>query len=391
MGSASLIDCSVCFITALYSLVDPLFKVLKKGKRMILKWFLISIFCLAGAVAEIGLFCEKKYEDWQICRTCKNENIECPQNPDTCYCENIKVKNPRTEKLIGGPDHCDKEKNPNGGWCYVSQNSKCSDSESQDGYDAYAYSLPDIWHNDKIFRSKEACNSDNIGNALDPRNQKVMEGIKITGNELFQPVVERVGKGKKAKLVTKYNEFEQIYFWMDTAEECREECEARCGMCGAWNYNIDDGECKLHTVDACCGQKGNEVASSSHISGYVCTKCWSTEAGTDCHCSVEERQKGPVGCSGIAQNGQTGTGSGQYGNHTSATGSLEVQEVNNFKRDPCKLVLATIRGKKRWIKRPCNDKEKNPCGPCKDVRRCRIPRRKNCKCRKFKKLPHCSG
>jgi len=385
MGSASLIDCSVCFITALYSLVDPLFKVLKKGKRMILKWFLISIFCLAGAVAEIGLFCEKKYEDWQICRTCKNENIECPQNPDTCYCENIKVKNPKTDKLIGGPDHCDKD-----GWCYVSQNSECNDAESQDGYDAYAYSLADIWHNDKIFRSKEACNSDNIGNALDPGNKRLMEGIQITGNELNEPVVERVGKKKKAKLIVKYNETQQITFWYETAEECREECESRCGMCGAWNYNIEDGLCKLHTADACCGQKGNEVESSSYISGYACTKCWSTEAGTDCHCSLKERQQGQLGCAGIAQSNGAGTGNAQYNStHTSSTGKVEVFEITNFKRDPCKTVLATIRGKKRWIKRLCYDEERNRCGRCKNPTRCRIPRRKNCKCPKNKNEPHC--
>merc|ERR1712083_827174 len=126
----------------------------------------------------------------------------------------------------------------------------------------YAYALSDIWHNEKIFRSENACKSENKVHALDPGNRKMMEGIKIEGNELLQPKEKRVGKGKNRELIVFYNETEQLTDWYDTAEECQEDCVSRCGMCGAWNYNIETGECKMHTSDACCGQKGNEVESS---------------------------------------------------------------------------------------------------------------------------------
>ena len=84
---------------------------------MILKWYLISFFCFTRAIGEkLDVYCEKKYDDWEICRTCNQTDTECQNKPSDCHCENIKVKNPRTEKLIGGPDHCDKD-----GWCYVSK------------------------------------------------------------------------------------------------------------------------------------------------------------------------------------------------------------------------------------------------------------------------------
>ena len=71
----------------------------------------------------------------------------------------------------------------------------------------------------------------------------------------------------------------------------------RCGQCGAWSYNDVEGDCYLHTADACCGQKGNQEANSDWISGYFCIKCWSTEAGADCPCSLQKRLEGQLGCS----------------------------------------------------------------------------------------------
>ena len=59
----------------------------------------------------------------------------------------------------------------------------------------------------------------------------------------------------------------------------------------------------MHTADSCCGQKGKRKEESEWTSGYACSKCWSTEAGTECHCSLKQRQQGPLGCAGIAQSG----------------------------------------------------------------------------------------
>merc|ERR1712241_1028242 len=167
-----------------------------------------------------------------------------------------------------------------------------------------------------------------------------------------------------------------------THEECKEQCVARCGMWGAWSYNTLDGACYFHTSEACCGQKiqGREESTTGYVSGYTCTKCWSTE-DPDCHCSVEERRKGQLGCAGIAQsNNGAGTGT-QY---ISPTGQVGIHEIGNWKRDPCRPIRRTIFGTRRWIKKPCKDEELNPCGRCEDVRRCRIPTRKNLRCPKFK-------
>merc|ERR1719266_1948359 len=235
----------------------------------------------------------------------------------------------------------------------------------------------------KIFRSKEACRSSNIGNTLDPGNEKMMDGIKIIEDKLLQPIVKKKGKGKKAKLEVDYENLEQMTFYYETAEECMEECQSRCGMCGAWNFNKDDGTCLLHTADSCCGQRGKQENNPDWISGYVCSACWSTEAGTDCHCSLEKRQKGQLGCAGIAQNGN---GAGEDPQYTSATSSLQVSGTQ-WNKDPCKPVPKIIYGKRRLVKRFCKDKDLNPCGRCQDPQRCRMPRRKNCRCRKYQNLP----
>merc|ERR1719189_2646388 len=107
----------------------------------------------------------------------------------------------------------------------------------------------------------------------------------------------------------------------------------------------------------------------------------------DCHCSLEKRQKGQLGCAGIAQ---SNNGAGKDPQYLSGTGKVGVQS-GQWNNDPCKLRRVTIKGTKRWIKRPCKDEERNPCGRCEDATRCRIPLRKNCLCRKFKplNLPHC--
>ena len=89
----------------------------------------------------------------------------------------------------------------------------------------------------------------------------------------------------------------------------------RCGICGAWSFNEAELKCYLHNADSCCGQKGKREENSEWTSGYACSKCWSTEAGTECHCSLKQRQQGPLGCAGIAQSG-TKPGDPDY---TSAT------------------------------------------------------------------------
>ncbi len=70
----------------------------------------------------------------------------------------------------------------------------------------------------------------------------------------------------------------------------------RSGVCGAWTFesypNSEDGSgsCRLKSINACCGQfaKREVTATASVVSGYMCSKCWSTR--NQCPCSFEDRR-----------------------------------------------------------------------------------------------------
>jgi len=329
---------------------------------MTLKLYLISVLFIARAIADTGLYCKAKpsigHVDWEMCRTCNDASKKCDEDPpNKCFCENIKINNPRTNELEGGSDCKD-------GFCYVSQNSNCNDALTREGYDAYAYALQEAWHHEKIFRSREACDS---GIKMDNGNEEMMEGVKIDGDYLNG--VKEIENGNSKILDGKSSV--PLVFLTESHEECKQECELRCGMCGAWSYNTEELECNLHTVNSCCGQKAKQKPSSGWISGYYCPNCWSTGKGAECPCSLKERHSIP-GCS-IAQS--AGANDPYY---TSPSGILGVWPIPP-NEDKCACERRWIkrkgsRGKWMCFKPVCHDITLNPCGKCKDQRRCRIPR-----------------
>merc|ERR1711976_1012296 len=331
---------------------------------MILRSYIIVIIvCITGAIANfegLGVYCQAKEDDYKICRTCSTVDKKCTQDPNDCYCENIELKNPATEKFTGSSDCKDD-------FCYVSQDSKCTDVLAPEGYDAIAYAKEpgkDVWNHDKIFKSKMACKS-NI--KFDTGNEEVMLGTKIIRNHLHE--VKQIISGDTITIdpIAK----EPFVVYTETHEECMEECHLRCGQCGAWSYNDAEGECYLHTANACCGQKGKEESNSDWISGYFCIKCWSTEAGADCPCSLQKRLEGQLGCS-LAQS----SGAADDPQYNNPTGLLEVHTIK-VKEDVCACQPKVIkrRGRRRICQKPkCYDIGLNPEGKCKDQRRCRKPR-----------------
>jgi len=333
---------------------------------MILRYFILLFFCITGTIAtfeDLGVFCQAKEDDYRICRTCDTDDKKCTQDPDDCFCENIELQNPSTEKLTGSRDCKD-------GFCYVSQDSKCTDVLTPEGYDPIAYAKEpgkDVWNHQKIFKSTKACQS-NI--KFDLGNEKIMEDMKITDNYLHELKQEISGDTVTLDPTAK----EPFKLYTDTHEECMEECHLRCGQCGAWSYNDLEGECYLHTADACCGQKGKQVSTSGWISGYFCIKCWSTEAGAECPCSLQKRLEGQLGCY-LAQS----SGAADDPQYKNPTGLLEVHTIK-LKEDVCACQPKRIKRRRRTriiCRKPlCFDQGLNPGGKCKDQRRCRKPRPK---------------
>merc|ERR1711976_521299 len=336
-----------------------LHKLASKNRKMILSLYLISFLCVNQVIAETGVYCNAKDNDWKVCRTCNDVTKKCDEDPSGCYCENIEIQNPSTKNLTGGSDCKD-------GFCYVSQNSGCSDWV--DGHDAFAYAgFDDLWNHQKVFRSTQACQSTI---KIDTGNEPILTGVKIIGNFLHSVEVIQTGDTVKLDSTVK----RPLVFYTETHEECMEECKSRCGICGAWSYDDFEGNCYLHTADACCGQKGKQERNIDWISGYICPICWSTGRGAECPCSLTQRLKGPTGCSAIAQN--SGATVPQY---KTPTGQLEVHTIK-VKEDTCACIPKTIRrrrfGNRRICRKPiCYDITLNPCGRCKDQRRCRNPRR----------------
>jgi len=330
---------------------------------MTLKLYLISVLFIARAIADTGLYCKAKpsigHVDWEMCRTCNDASKKCDEDPpNECFCENIKINNPRTNELMGGSD-C------NDDFCYVSQNSKCIDALTREGYDAYAYALQEGWHHEKIFRSRKACQSKI---KMDTGNNEIMEGVKIVGDYL-NGVEETIDIDKNTVTLDSTKNVPLVVH-ADNNTECREECQNRCGMCGAWSFNEEELQCYLHTVDSCCGQKGKQEESLGWTSGYYCAKCWSTGPGDECPCSLKERHSIP-GCS-IAQS--AGANKPEYG---SPSGELKVFSIPiNEDKCACEPWTSKITGRRKCIKPVCHDSFLNPCGKCTDLRRCRTPKSK---------------
>ena len=52
----------------------------------------------------------------------------------------------------------------------LGQSTDCSDALTPEGYDPFAYATNEVWHHDKIFRSKLACQSNRKMGMFEIRN-----------------------------------------------------------------------------------------------------------------------------------------------------------------------------------------------------------------------------
>lgn len=305
-------------------------------------------------------YCKIDKDNWQVCRTCNETNEDCDGSSnkltDKCRCEDIKLKDPYNPgSLIGGWETCQTEQ-----WCFVKYQypegpSACSDQD--DGWYTDDISPPDIWLKSDgylgISKSKEACK----GIKHNTGNENILEGVKIVGNQLKNIDLEG-------------NLAEELKFYFGSSDDCKEECSKRIGKCGAWSFDVENFECQLHTVDSCCGQFGKRETDANFISGYVCRDCWSTKAGEDCPCSVEDRTK---------QIGTSHSSGASEPLHNSASGELSVSTIKLLP-DLCKCEnrLFKRRGRRpqcRCVKPVCSsDPSGSPPkdGKCPDNRRCRI-------------------
>jgi len=323
---------------------------------------LIILQLVAVTIAQLDddFYCRAKEDKWAICRRCLETDKKCFQDPDGCHCENVQVADPKqNDKLIGGSDCKD-------GFCYISvESSNCSDK--WDGYDPFAYTLEDYWHqgsttDDKLFKSKVACEKKEI---FDTGNKEVMNGVQILEDYLYG--VTEITEG--GNLIVDSTPKEPLTVFADDYTECMEECKDRCGICGGWSFDETEGICYLHTADACCGQKAKQVATNSNfVSGYFCIHCWSTK--NQCPCSLKKRLSGQLGCS-IAQNS-----GGETPHYNNPTGKLQVHSTP-INEDKCKcegkLFGKGRRKRCRCIKPQCSsDFDDGKCNSgCCDKRRCR--------------------
>ena len=55
---------------------------------------------------------------------------------------------------------------------------------------------------------------------------------------------------------------------IESHELCRNECDARKGICGSWTY-YPDKRCVLKTTYSCCGQKDKQIKREGVISGNL--------------------------------------------------------------------------------------------------------------------------
>jgi len=287
---------------------------------------------LAVVTANNEFYCIKEASKFQICKTCNFGNDkECANEQIGCKCDNLKmVKNDASFELYGGPDEC-KKKDP---FCFIYDTSECEDAEyssANDRLDLEKF-LPD----QEVYYSYKACNAsaqDKVG------NEKYLDGKRITMDLL--KIVEDNGLELG----------EELTFYMNSHDECADECRLRKGKCGAWSYNKTEELCYLHTVNANCGQLDKQKDDIEWISGYNQNNpCWSTK--NDCPCDVLRRQD----VSGTAHS----TGDGSTPLHASG----EVGTVDSNNKCVCKS-FKTRRGRTRCRKPACSKEG------CNDDRKCR--------------------
>jgi len=231
-----------------------------------------------------------------------------------------------------------------GNWCFVTGTSTCADKKVSNT----AKTFDNLWLKNEVFISYDACKQENRQSI--EINQEVMNGMKIT---------EDILKGSDG-----YSK-NPVPLQIETGDHlgCKEECEARCGKCGAWSFDDLNGLCYLHTIDACCGQVGKRQPDTNFISGYHCPQCSSSQ--NDCPCSLKQRLKGDFDCSST----EFGDGA-TTPEYTSSGGLLRVDTINT-NQDPCACERRQMRRRCKCVKPRCHDEYENPNGTCKDNRRCR--------------------
>jgi len=302
----------------------------------------------------------------KVCRRCNETNLDCdgtsdPQ--DKCRCEDIQLKDPTKDKgeFFGGWETCDTL-----GWCFVKYQvnegpGTCPDQDDEWYSGSDDFSPADkgsrgtksyIWLNEQdwegLSQSSEACK----GTKKNTGNEPTLEGIRIKGDRL-----------KNVLLDGTLDENELVYY-VESSEDCREECNSRPGTCGAWSFDKENLECFMHTVESCCGQFGKRETNPNFISGYVCRDCWSTKAETDCPCGLGKRTEKP---------GTAHSSGANHPLHQSAVAELSVG-ITDLKVDPCACEYRRFpRGRKkcRCVKPQCSINNQGSDGKCRDRRRCR--------------------
>jgi len=290
-------------------------------------------------------YCKREANKFEVCR--KTRTLQEESNaPDECKCENMKFTRASDSnyELYGGPEQCN---DPDDAFCFVSSDSACFDAE----YSSVNERTSNIWKDKEkeIYYSYEACDAaqdDKIG------NEEVIQGVKIKD--------DRIREVNDNGILTDT----EVTFFTDDWEECQGECLQRQGNCGAWSFDKEEELCYIHTVESCCGQFGKRKKDPNWVSGYACHKCWSTKRGTDCPCSIKDRQEVPKTAHGAG---------GRAPLHATSSGSLTVQSVNVAKNE-CKCKpKRTKRGRLRCKKPFCvGPKEEG----CKDKRKCRLRKKR---------------
>jgi len=303
--------------------------------------FFICLVLLQIVIAtDDEFYCYKHpFGDYELCQTCRNIkwNPDC-NKAEECKCANIRLRIDGT--LQGGVSDCNEKK-----WCYVSEDAKCEDIEAD--YETYEIDLAD---GGPFYKSSEACDSkhDKTG------NEALLENTKITSDHL------QIKTGDEKKL--------DVVLFMDTVEECKEECESRNGKggCGAWSYDKEEGDCFIHNVDACCGQFGKQEKNPNFTSGYSCNICWSTKRDTDCPCSADDR----------TPEAESAHSTGADSPKSLTSTALLAVFTTEVPKDPCSCRRGRRRkGKNKCAKRclrPLCKGNNNPNGACEDTRRCRL-------------------
>merc|ERR1712223_729406 len=237
--------------------------------------FLVNSVYWNSASNQDDFYCQAEPLVYDICRRCNSTTEDC-ETSEKCQCDNIQIAGNAKDlyKLKGGSDCKTISSTTGEPWCYVSSTSPCNDKKIS----RLANTKNNLWHNNPIYYSYDACKP-GIKETFQIGNEKLMEGVKI--------LEDRLKSGD-----------DDLSFYMESYEDCQEECHDRCGICGAWSFDNVEQICYLHTNDACCGQLNKRERNSEFTSGYICPWCSSTRNA--CPCKLRTRLLGTLGCS-IAQ------------------------------------------------------------------------------------------